>query len=82
MVVNRDLERSTERHWDMAAFLDVDYRRTLVVTVKIPSKQKEYVYARKLILLPEFLNKKMYFRNKLISMTILSVCDGQFEIFT
>lgn len=43
MLVKNDLERSTERHWDMAAFLDVDYRRTLAVTVKIPSKQKEYV---------------------------------------
>lgn len=42
MLVNRDLERSTEHHWAMAAFFDVDYRRTLAVTVKIPSVQKEY----------------------------------------
>lgn len=59
MLVNRDLERSTERHWDMAAFLDVAYRQTLAVTVKIPSEQKEYAW--ELIPLPEFLNLKMYF---------------------
>lgn len=54
MLVNRDLERSNVRPWTIAVFLDVDYRQTLAVTVKIPSEQKEYAW--ELIPLPEFLN--------------------------